>query len=123
VIALLLPSPNTIALPGADRRDAPPSETRGLVAERWPEIERLVADDGLTEAIAALERLAVEMRRATERDAPLFGEALTLARSVLYDDVVEIGRAAGCEALAQEALARCAEWDEELRSDLEELAS
>jgi len=123
VIALLLPSPNTIPLPGADRRDAPPSETRALVAERWPEIERLVADDCPAEAIAALETLAVEMRRATGRDAPLFREALTLGRSVLYDDVAEIGRAAGREPQAHDALARCAEWDEELRPHLEELVS
>ncbi len=123
MIALLLPSPNTIALPGADRRDAPPSETRALVAARWPEIERLVADDRPSEGIAALETLAVEMRRATGRDAPLFREALTLGRSVLYDDVAELGRATGCRTEARDALSRCAEWDEELRSHLEELVS
>jgi len=123
VIQLVLTSPNAIGLPAAERADAPPSETRALVAERWPEVERLLAADRDAEAISALEALALEMRSATERDAPLFHDALTLARRVLYDDLAEVGRAAGRDAQAHEALARCAAWDGELRPRLEEVTS
>ena len=115
MIALVLTSPNSIGLPAAERGDAPPSETRVLVAERWPEVERLLADDRIAAAISALEALAAGMREATERDAPLFREALTLARRVVYDDIAEIGRASSRAAEASEALARCAEWDTDLQ--------
>jgi len=122
MIDVVVTSPNAIGLPAADRADAPASETRALVAERWPEIERLLADGCVAEAISALETLAAEMHRATATDAPLFREALTLARRVLYDDLVAIGRATEFEAPARDALARCAVWDEELLAHLEELA-
>jgi hypothetical protein len=122
VTAFVLTSPNAVGLPLADRRDVAAPATSAIVDERWPRIERLLEDGRAAEAIPALEALAAEMRRTTERDAPLFREALTLARRVLYDDLAEISRVAGCEAAAREALARCAVWDEELRSRLEGLA-
>jgi hypothetical protein len=120
---LVLTSPNAVGLPAAERGDAPASETTALVDARWPEVERLLAEGRADDAIQALAALAAEMRRATERDAPLFRDALTLARRVLYDDLAEIGRASGAEGPAREALARCAAWDDELRPHLEGLTS
>ena len=123
VAGLVLTSPNTVGLPIAERGDASASETRAVIAERWPDVERLLADGRAVEAISALETLAADMQRATESDAPIFRDALTLARRVLYDDLAEIGRVTGLEAQARDALARCADSDEELRRELEELAS
>jgi hypothetical protein len=123
VAGLVLTPPNAVALPIADRGDVPAPRTMVVVAERWPEIERLLADGRAADAISSLESLATEMRRATESDAPLFRDALTLARRVLYNDLAEVGRAGGYEKQAHEVLARCATWDAELRPQLEELAS
>jgi hypothetical protein len=120
---LVLTSPDAIGLPVADRGDPRAPETFALVAQRWPAIEHSVADERWGEAISALETLAADMRRATGSDAPLYRDSLTLARRVLYDDIVEVGRAGGREQQARDALARCAAWDEELRSRLEELVS
>jgi len=119
----LLTSPNTVGLPAAERGDAPAPVTSAMVAERWPQIERLLAEGQAVEAISSMEALAVEMRLATVGDAPLFWDALTLARRVLYGDLVQVGRSAQCEKPARAALERCAAWDEELRPYLEKLIS
>jgi hypothetical protein len=119
--SFLLTSPNAIGLPAAERGDAPAPATSAVVEERWPQIERLLAEGQAAEAISSIEALAVEMRRATAGDAPLFRDALTLARRVLYDDLAQVGRAAECEKPARAALDRCAAWDEELRPHLEDL--
>jgi hypothetical protein len=118
-----LTSPNAIGLPAAERGDAPAPVTSAMIDEQWPQIMRLLVEGRPASAISAMEALAVEMYRATAGDAPLFRDALTLARRVLYDDLAEIGRAAKCEELARAALGRCAAWDEELRSHLKELIS
>lgn len=120
---LLLTSPNAIGLPAAERGDAPAPATSAVVDERWPQIERLLAEGQGAEAISSMELLAVEMRRATADDAPLFRDALTLARRILYDDLAQVGRAAECKEPARAALDRCVAWDEELRPYLEELMS
>lgn len=120
---LVLTSPNALGLPAAYRDIPPAPRTSAVVAERWPEIERLVADHRYDDAISSLEALAAEMRRATAVDAPLYTDAFTLARRVLYEDLGEIGRARGLDRQARDALGRCAGWDEELRTYLEELAS
>lgn len=120
---LVVTSPNAIGLPAAERGDGLAPATSALVAERWPQIERLLAERHAVEAIASMEALAAEMRRATAGDAPLFRDALTLARRVLYDDLAEVGRAGECEEPARTALERCAASDVELRPYLEELIS
>jgi hypothetical protein len=116
-----LTSPNAIGLPAAERGDAPAPVTSAVVDERWPHIERLLAERQVACAISSMEVLALEMRGATAGDAPLFRDVLTLARRVLYDDLAQIGRATNCEEPARAALDRCAAWDEELRSYLKEL--
>ena len=116
-----LTSPNAIGLPAAERGDAPTPVTRAMVDEQWPHIERLLADGQVASAISLMEALAADMRQATAGDAPLFGDALTLARQVLYDDIAQIGRATKWEESAHAALSRCAAWDEELRPYLEEI--
>lgn len=121
--SFILTSPNAIGLPAAERGHTPAPTTRAMVDERWPQIERLLADGKAAEAICSMEALVVEMRRATVGDAPLFRDALTLARRVLYDDLTLVGRAADCEESARAALDRCAVWDQELRPYLEELIS
>ncbi len=121
--SFLLTSPNAIGLPASERGHTPAPATSAVVDERWPQIERLLADGQAAEAISLMEALAVEMRRATVGDAPLFRDALTLARRVLYDDLTQVGRAAECEEPARAALDRCAVWDQELRLYLEELIS
>jgi hypothetical protein len=118
-----LTSPHAVGLPAAERGDAPAPGTSAVVDERWPHIERLLAGGQVAGAIAALEELAAEMRRATAGDAPLFRDALTLARRFLYDDLTQIGRGTTCEGPALAALDRCAAWDEELRPYLKELMS
>jgi hypothetical protein len=119
----LLTSPNAVGLPAAERGDVPAPATSAVVDEQWPQIERLLAKGQAVEAVSSMEALAVEMRQATAGDAPLFWDALTLARRVLYDDLAQVGRAAECEKPARAALDRCAAWDEELRPYLEELIS
>ncbi|MDH3287859.1 MAG: hypothetical protein OEP48_09095 [Betaproteobacteria bacterium] len=119
----LLTSPNAIGLPAAERGDAPAPAASAVVEEWWPQIERLLADGQASAAICSMEALAVEMRRATVGDAPLFRDALTLARRVLYDDLAQVGRTAECEEPTRAALYRCATWDEELRPYLEQLIS
>ena len=114
-------SPNAIGLPAAERRDAPAAATRAVVATQWPQVERLLAEGRAAEAISSMETLAAEMREATAGDAPLFRDALTLARRVLYDDLALVGRATACGQPARAALQRCAAWDAELRAYLEEL--
>lgn len=120
---LILTSPNAIGLPAAERGDAPPPHTRALVDARWPAIERLLDQGDVTAALAAMEALARAMYDATAADAPLYRPALTLARQVLYDDIAEVGRAAGLSEIARSALDRCAAWDEELRAHIETLRS
>lgn len=120
---LVVTSPNAIGLPTSERGDAPAPVTSALVAARWPQIERLLAERRVAEAISSMESLAAEMRRATASDEPLFRDALTLARRVLYDDLAQVGRVAGCVESALTALDRCAVWDEELRLYLDELIS
>jgi hypothetical protein len=116
-------SPNAVGLPAAERGDAPAPLTSSLVAERWPQIERLLADGRAASAISSMEALAVDMRRATAGDAPLFRDALTLARQILYRDLAQVGQATNSQELARAALSRCAAWDGELRPCLEELTS
>jgi hypothetical protein len=120
---LHLTSPNAVGLPAAERGDAPAPVTSAVVDERWPLVKRLLAGGQVAGAIAALEELAAEMRRATAGDAPLFRDALTLARRLLYDDLAQLGRGTTCEGPALAALDRCAAWDEELRLYLKELMS
>jgi hypothetical protein len=119
--SFLLTSPNAIGLPAAERGDAPASVTRATVNKQWPQIERLLADGQVPEAIRAMESLAAEMRAATAGDAPLFRDALTSARRILYDDLAQLGRTAKFEEPTRTALYRCATWDEELRLYLEQL--
>jgi len=120
----LLTSPNAVGLPAAERGDAPASATSVVVDERWPQIERLLAEGQEAGAISSMEALVAEMRRATAEDAPLFRDALTLARRVLYDDLAQVvGRAAECEELVRAALDRCAAWDEELRPYIKEIVA
>jgi hypothetical protein len=119
----LLTSPNAIGLPVAERGDAPAPATWAVVDARWPRIERLLVEEQAAEAISLMEALALEMRRATAGDAPLYRDALTLARRILYDDLAQVGRSTGCEESARAALDRCATWDEELRPYLEQLIS
>lgn len=121
--SFIMTSPNEIGLPVDERGHTPAPATRAVVNERWPQIERLLAEGQAARAISSLETLAVEMRRATADDAPLFQDALTLARRVLYDDLAQVGRVTGCEELARAVLGRCAAWDEELRLYLGELIS
>jgi len=120
---LILTSPNAIGLPAAERGDAPPPRTRALVDARWPAIERLLDQGNAAAALAEMEALARAMHDATTGDAPLYRPALTLARQMLYDDIVEVGRSAGLLAAARAALDRCAAWDEELRLHIERLRS
>lgn len=119
----LLTSPNAIGLPAAERGDAPAPVTSAVVDAQWPQIVRLLDEGRAASAISAMEALAGAMRRATADDPPLFREALTLARRVLYDDLAQIGRATASEGLARAALDRCEAWDEELRAYLKELIS
>jgi hypothetical protein len=119
----LLTSPNAIGLPAAERGDAPAPLTSTVVDARWPQIERLLAEGQAAKAISSMEALAVEMCLATAGDAPLFRDALTLARRVLYEDLAQVGQAANCEEPARAALGRCAAWDKEFRSYLEEVIS
>lgn len=114
-----LTSPNVVGLPAAERGDAPAPVTSGVVDERWPQIERLLAEGQAANAISSMEALAVEMHRATAGDAPLFHDALTLARRLLYDDLAQVGQATKCEEPARAALDRCAAWDEALRAYIE----
>lgn len=122
-VSFFLTSPNAIGLPAAERGDAPAPGTIAVVDERWPKIERLLAEGQAAKAILSMEALAVEMRRATAVDSPLFRDALTLSRRVLYDDLAQVGRTTECEEPARAALDRCAAWDVELRPYLEELIS
>jgi hypothetical protein len=119
----LLTSPNAVGLPAAERGDAPAPVTTAVVDQYWPQIEHLLAAGQVADAISFMENLALEMRRATAADAPLFHDALTLARRLLYDDLVQVGRSAECKGAADVVLGRCAAWDEELRGYLEELIS
>lgn len=116
-------SPNAIELPAAERGDAPAPATNAVVDERWPQIERMLAEGQAVRAIISMEALAVEMGRATAGDAPMYRDALTLARRVLYEDLAQVGRAAECKESARAALDRCAAWDGELRPYLEMLIS
>lgn len=111
----LLTSPNSIGLPAAERGDAVASVTRAVVDEHWPQIERLLGEGQPAEAISLMEALAMEMRRATAGDSPVFRDALTLARRVLYDDLAQVGRSTEYEGLARSTLNRCAVWDEDLK--------
>lgn len=116
-------SPSAIGLPAPERGDTPAPSTSAVVDAWWPRIERLLTAGQAADAISSMEALAAEMRQTTADDAPLFREALTLARRVLYDDLAQIGQTMKCEELARAALGRCAAWDNELRSYLEELIS
>lgn len=118
MVGLIVTSPNAIGLPVAGRGDAPAPATTAIVAERWPLIERLLVAGRAAEAISSMEGLAKEMRLTTAGDAPLFRDALTLARRVLYENIAEVGRAAELEASARAALDRCAAWDDELRPQI-----
>jgi hypothetical protein len=121
--ALFLVSPSSVALPGLDRGRRARSETRELVDERWPEIARLVESGEAARGIAAMERLAREMREHTVRDPQDWWETLELARRIVYDNMLHAAWWAGDPAAARDALARCGRWDEELRSYLAELAT
>jgi hypothetical protein len=120
---LFLTSPNAIGLPAVERGATQVPVTRALISEQWPRIERLLADGRVEEAISSMEALAMQMRGATGGDGLLFRDALILARRVLYDDLAEVARAAGCEASARAALDRSIAWDEELRPYLKELVA
>lgn len=116
-----LTSPNIIGLPATERGDAPTITTRDVISKSWPQIEKLLDEERIVEAISSMEALAVEMRQTTMSDAPLFRDALTLARRLLYDNLAQIGRADGYEEPVSATLSRCEDWDEELRSYLEAL--
>lgn len=121
--ALLLVSPASMALPGLDRGRQARSETLAIVNERWPEIVRLVESKQVAQGVAAMERLAWEMRERTVRDPQDWWQTLALARRILYDDMLHAAWWAGDLEPAREALSRCGRWDEELRSHLAEIAT
>jgi hypothetical protein len=121
--ALLLVSPASMVLPGLDRGRQARSETLAVVNERWPEIVRLVESKKVAQGIAAMERLAWEMRERTVRDPQDWWQTLALARRILYDDMLHAAWWAGDLEAAREAFSRCSRWDEELRSYLAEIAA
>jgi hypothetical protein len=121
--ALLLVSPASMVLPVLDRGRQARSETLAIVNERWPEIVRLVESKKVAQGVAAMERLAWEMRERTAHDPQDWWETLTLARRILYDDILHAAWWAADLEAAREALSRCSRWDAELRSHLAEIAA
>jgi len=121
--ATVLLSPNALALPRPERGGGEPSPTRAAVDARWPAVERLAAVGDAAAAICELEALARAMRAASATEPELRRETLALARRIVYDDLVSVARRHGAPELARAALTRCSAWDEELRSQLEELVA
>lgn len=119
--SFILTAPNIIGLPAIERGGVVAPATYEIVEVEWPTVERLLRDGQISDAIALMEKLAMAMRDATATDADLFQESLTLARRILYDDLSEVGRSAGCHGAVHSALLRCAVWDKELQPYLSKL--
>ncbi len=111
-------SPNALGLPLLDRGEGS-SATTDLVAQRWPEIERLIADRRFATALDRLVELARDMRESTAGDDEAWRPTLVDARGLAYDAIVEVALAADDAARGIAALDEARTWDLEHRSDLD----
>jgi len=117
--SLLLTAPNVIGLPSPERGEIQMPATYKLIEKRWPQIERLLANEQTEDAVSLMERLAKEMLSATITDEALFRDALTQARQILYDDIAQVGRSiVEYEERTSSTLKRCAAWDQALQPHL-----